>query len=348
MQNQVALIVGQGLAGTLLSFRLKQRGISHLVIDQGIKTNATQAAAGLVNPITGRYFTKTWLFEKLLASLDPCYDELGELLDETFKKNIVIWRALNSIAQENQWAQRMSDPIYEGYFSHVGSIKNQLPYFSNDLPYVQINHARKVDIGLLMKKYRQHLSANSQLLEEPFNYDNLHWTNNSWHYKGNAYSVVFFAEGYQAIHNPFFNYLPFKPAKGEALITKTNVVEDIAIKNNLFLAKETNGHFWSGGGYDWVTEDPSPTTKFREDYKSKLEAWLNHDFEIVDHKAGIRPCVKDRKPFLGEHPEQKKLYIFNGLGTKGTSLGPYFSEQLVAHIFENTSITPEVDILRFS
>ncbi len=348
MHNHPVLIVGQGLAGTLLSYRLAQRKKEHKIIDQGVSRNATQAAAGLVNPITGRYFTKSWMFEDLLSSLDPCYENLEKLLKTKFKKNIVIWRALNSIAQENQWALRMSDPLYEGYFSHVGSINKQLPYFKGDLPYVQINHARKVDIRNLMLTYRAYLKNKDQLIEKSFNYKQLHWEKNTWQYQNQRYSAVFFAEGYQAIHNPYFNYLPFKPAKGEALFTKTQVKEDIAIKNHLFLAKETNGTFWSGGGYEWNIDDPKPTPKFKKDYMGKLKAWLKEDFEVMDHKAGIRPCVKDRKPFLGEHPNKKKLYIFNGLGTKGTSLGPYFSNHLLDHIYDNKPLRPEVDILRFS
>ena len=51
---------------------------------------------------------------------------------------------------------------------------------------------------------------------------------------------------------------------------------------------------------------------------------------------------------LGEHPKQKNLIIFNGLGTKGVSLAPYFSSQLANWLEGNGEIMPEVNIKRFN
>ncbi len=52
------LIVGQGLAGSLLAWELMQRGAKVLIVDNGMP-NASQVAAGLINPITGMRFAKT-------------------------------------------------------------------------------------------------------------------------------------------------------------------------------------------------------------------------------------------------------------------------------------------------
>jgi len=52
------LIVGQGLAGSLLAWELIQRGCSVLVVDKG-EENASQVAAGLINPVTGIRFVKS-------------------------------------------------------------------------------------------------------------------------------------------------------------------------------------------------------------------------------------------------------------------------------------------------
>ena len=54
------LIVGQGLAGTVLSYQLLKNGIPHKVLDDGHLSAATLAAAGLINPITGRRYVKSW------------------------------------------------------------------------------------------------------------------------------------------------------------------------------------------------------------------------------------------------------------------------------------------------
>ena len=51
------LIIGQGLAGSLLAWELIQRRCSVVVVDNG-NENASQIAAGLINPITGMRFVK--------------------------------------------------------------------------------------------------------------------------------------------------------------------------------------------------------------------------------------------------------------------------------------------------
>jgi glycine oxidase len=61
----------------------------------------------------------------------------------------------------------------------------------------------------------------------------------------------------------------------------------------------------------------------------------------------VRPTVKDRRPLLGIHPEYNQLAVFNGLGTKGVMLAPYFANKLVNLILKNEPLPNEVNINRF-
>ena len=70
--------------------------------------------------------------------------------------------------------------------------------------------------------------------------------------------------------------------------------------------------------------------------------------EVVDQQAAIRPNVADRRPLLGRHPEHERLFLFNGMGSKGVMLAPYFAKQLVGHIYTNGPIEPEADLNRFA
>ena len=53
------LVIGQGIAGTWLSYFLLKQGKSVLVIDQWDEHSASHVASGIINPITGRNFVKT-------------------------------------------------------------------------------------------------------------------------------------------------------------------------------------------------------------------------------------------------------------------------------------------------
>ena len=69
-------------------------------------------------------------------------------------------------------------------------------------------------------------------------------------------------------------------------------------------------------------------------------------FEVVDHLAGIRPTVFDRRPFIGLHQQQTQIGIFNGLGTKGASLGPFWAAKFVEFLLDGNPLEELVDIQR--
>ena len=80
---------------------------------------------------------------------------------------------------------------------------------------------------------------------------------------------------------------------------------------------------------------------------NKIEQILDEEYDVISEKAGVRPTVRDRKPFLGEHPKHKKLAIFNGLGTRGVIQGPYLSAQFSNFLTASQKISHSVDIQRF-
>ncbi|MFZ9412615.1 MAG: FAD-dependent oxidoreductase, partial [Opitutales bacterium] len=62
------MIVGQGLAGSLLAQELRRRGRKVHVVDDGWKSASSQVAAGLMTPLTGRRFTLTKDYPELFAA----------------------------------------------------------------------------------------------------------------------------------------------------------------------------------------------------------------------------------------------------------------------------------------
>ena len=70
-------------------------------------------------------------------------------------------------------------------------------------------------------------------------------------------------------------------------------------------------------------------------------------YKIVDQEAGIRPATLDRRPFLGVHPEFERLLMFNGFGTKGVSLMPYFSVKFCDFLSNDKELPEEVNINRY-
>jgi len=65
------LIIGQGLAGSAMGYRLIQEGKKVILIDQPERNQSSRVAAGLFNPVTGRKMVKTWKGELLFPEIIP-------------------------------------------------------------------------------------------------------------------------------------------------------------------------------------------------------------------------------------------------------------------------------------
>ena len=76
------IIVGQGLAGTFLSYFLRQKGYNLLVVDNAYEGCSSMVAAGIINPITGRQFNKSWLIDDILPFAIDTYRKLETLLNQ--------------------------------------------------------------------------------------------------------------------------------------------------------------------------------------------------------------------------------------------------------------------------
>ncbi len=88
------MIVGQGIAGSLLAWELLERGLRVVIFDDGYKSSSSKVAAGLMNPITGMRLVKSWEVNKFLGLAKSYYINLDERLNFNFFKEREILRII--------------------------------------------------------------------------------------------------------------------------------------------------------------------------------------------------------------------------------------------------------------
>ena len=344
------LIVGQGLAGSLLAHQLLKRNKTLMLVDQGHELSSTKLAAGIVNPITGRRFQKSWMFDIFFPFAKTFYHEMEDLFGQQFFYEQPILKALYTIREENDWLSKSENPQFENYLKNI-STKNSFTGKVNEvLAVAETGRAGQVDIGLLIRKFRTAFLNEELLLEEAFDFDELKFETEKEgiHYKNIRAKKIIFCEGFQCIYNPYFQYLPFELAKGEVLLVKIPHADFTEIyKDKVYIIPLPNGLHWVGATYDWNFESTHPTQEGKSILLEKLQSVLQIPFELVEQLAAIRPTVMDRRPLLGIHPDHPQLCIFNGFGTKGASMIPYWSNEFVKLLLENKPLIEEVDIQRF-
>lgn len=341
-KNVEFLIVGQGIAGTVIAFHLLQKGVSFHLVDEVQEMSSSRVAGGLINPITGRKMSKSWLFDDLKASAYPFYRDLEDFLQKKFLFEIPIYRILNNIAEVNDWEARRGDLAYSNYMS--GVTKNTNPAIKAPFGYGEILNGGWIDSRLLVNEFRNYLLKNDLVSTSHFDYEDL--KENSW--KDIQFSNVIFCEGYKGKDNPFFPELALAGAKGEVLhIHAPQLNTQEIINKNMLLIPLGNDEYKVGATFEHHSFE-GISEKGRLELEEKLHTVTDTPYEIEKQLAGIRPTVKDRRPILGQSVKQPNYYIFNGLGTKGISLAPYFAKQLLDFIFFQEPLMKEVNWLRFT
>lgn len=337
------LIVGQGLAGTWLSYFLLQQSKSITVIDDFDANVASRVASGVINPFTGKRLVKSWLIDTLLPFAHNSYRSMEELLQVSFyePKNI-IW-VLNTIQELNDFCALQLEDNYKHFIKSIDKTTNCVG-IKNAIGYALVQGAAMVNMPLFLNSYRNYLQNNNLLQTAKFNYNQLQPTLNSFTYNKQQYKNVVFCEGAKAIQNPFFNNLPFTFAKGEVLLIKAPKLNlnNQMLKGKVFITPYKPNIYWVGSTYTWNDLSNTPSAEQKQFLLSQLQKHINTDFEVINHIAAIRPTIKDRRPILGEHPIYNNLFIFNGLGTKGVSLSPFFANCLVNFIENKIALPKEV------
>jgi glycine/D-amino acid oxidase-like deaminating enzyme len=342
------LIIGQGICGTMLSWFLHKEGKSFIVIDDAKNDTSSKVAAGIINPVTGRRYVTTWMIEELIEFARQTYDEMGRLLDDQFIVEKSIIDFFPTAQMRNAFVERVTE---ENIFLHSYPDQNHFnDTFNYDFGCGEIKPALIVHLQLLLPLWRKKLEEKNVLLSEEFNIQELKISGGSVRYKDIEAEKVIFCNGVWGTDNPWFRLLPFAPNKGEALIIECNEIEHNHIfKKGLTLAplREIN-QYWVGSSYQWEFADDQPTQQFYDHATGVLNAWLKKPYKVLSHKAAVRPATIERRPFVGFHPQFPQIGILNGMGTKGTSLAPYFAHQLTQYLVYDFPISEEADVKRFT
>ena len=341
------IIVGQGIAGTSIAMRLLNLGKKILIIDAEKGQNASLVSSGIINPVTGRHFVKSWMINDLLQSALSFYTDLETTLNVDIINAVPVLRGLHSPGDENQWFVQKAKKDHDRYFGEITTDAVLRAHFKNDIAFGQVKHSYLVNMSTLIKAARNHFRQMKIYLQDTVTMDDIIMGSNiQW--KDYTASAIIFAEGWRVINNPFFQYLPFSPSKGEVFICNLdNYNIDAIVKNKKFILPLSNGTWWVGSTNEWNVVDEKANPDRQNELQRYLETYFNRPYEIVEKRTGIRPATKRRRPIIGRHPNYSNVYLFNGLGTKGVSLAPYWSGRLISLITRNDKIDPEVDLQQY-
>lgn len=340
------IIVGGGLAGIAFAETALQNNKTVMVYNDQSQISSV-VAAGLYNPVILKRFTQVWQANEQLELLQEFYAKIEAKLQFQCNHAVSLLRIFHSIEEQNNWFTASDKPKLSDYLS-TELVEAKYPCVNSPLGFGEVLHCGYVDTELLLKTYHDYLKGIHSLSENTFNHHELQFTDNGIQYQNTKAKHIIFAEGYGMHANPFFSGLPLDGAKGELLLIKApNLDLDVVVKAELFVLPLGNDIYKVGATYNWDDKTNTSTDEAKRELLAGLKEIINCDFEIIDHLAGIRPTVKDRRPMIGTHPKFRNMHLLNGMGTRGVMLAPAMSQMLYHKIENGIEIDPHVSLNRF-
>jgi glycine oxidase len=319
-----------------------------VVFNDPDQIKSSDVAAGLINPVVFRRMTKSWLVDDAFPQMETTYRGLEELLHEQLYFPGRMLKILNEDGA-SFWKEKIFANQLEDYLEVEPNLNFRNFGLSNTFSFGCVNKSGRLDIQKLIFSFFEFLNQQNSIRNEKLAYEKLVFQPDSVSYKNITAKKIIFCEGSAASQNPFFKNLKFKHSKGEVLELKNPVLNlTEIIRGEVFVMPVGEDRYKVGATYIWDELNEKITDSARDELLVKLRNIISTHFEVLNQKAGIRPTMHDRKPVIGLIPDNVQIGIFNGLGSKGVLLGPYFAKQFVSFLIENsTYIHPEANINRY-
>lgn len=342
LSKQRFLVVGLGLAGTLISYLLKREGAAVRVINRSDEQSASRVAAGMWNPLSFRRAVPTWMADTMIAHIHQLYPDLETELAVRFFHPRKIIRYFPNEDYQNQWGLQAQKPEVARYLLEGEGKQLALKVLPEGVNedanfYGVVGEAGYVDLPKMMDAWKQRLMDEGCYREGSYQEEDRQ--------EGEQ---VIFANGVGALeHLPELDDI-LRKNKGEVLTLKTDWEGDTILNNGKWLLPLENGLCRLGASYDWRSSELVKSDEVKGFLLEKLSHLLpEKSHEIVKHEVGLRPTTKDRRPLVGALPNREGTYLFNGLGTRGVLIGPYCAQQLVEHLKTGAPLPEDIVASRF-
>ncbi len=341
------IILGQGIAGTSLAWCLRWAGSRFLVVDRQEAVTSSRIAAGLVTPITGQKLIKSWRFDEFWPTAIEFYRRVQqETKTQLFARRSMVRLFANDVDAAT-FQRRWDAGEYFGIVSQSVRLVNE-KWFDNPSGGFEMSEGGQLDVPGYLDASRRIFADEGAFLTSDvdvsrdlrIDHDGVVIPN-----LGVRSKTLVCCQGFEAINNPWFRDVQFKPAKGEILTLRIpSLKESRVVHNGVWLVPYSGELFKAGSTYDWKTLDCACTENGRNEIVKKLSSFLRLPFEVVAHEAGVRPIHRNQYPILGRLPAEPRIACFNGLGSKGVLHAPYFADQMARMLMEGRQVDSTVDL----
>lgn len=339
MKHFKYIIVGQGIAGTVLSMRMQEARVQHLVVDNPLLSRSSKIAAGLANPIVLKRLKWVKDAELFMPPLSAFYKGWEARLQTNFWHGITLQHIFHDIAELNHWMEKSDAPHFK---KHLGAIeKNTAPHISAPHGMGKLENIGWLNTAPFIEQYREYLIANNQFLALQTGEE----LSEALKKAGISADTTIYCTGH--LLRKQFPALAkcFTPTRGEVMVVKNTELNQ-AWHKAIFALPLGNGRAKIGATYAHDDLRDITSNKGSSFLLEKLKQFYTGPYAIETHQGGVRPNIADRKPIMGQIAP--RVYTFNGMGSRGVLMAPYLSQVMLSHLEDGQALPARWALSRFT
>ena len=296
------LIVGQGLAGTLLAWALERAGRKFVLVDAGHGESASRVGAGLVNPVTGERWTTAPGWAEKASEARAVYREIEQA-----------WglRLVSELRIRREWRSEAEAALVRGKVER-GELAPWVTSTALEAGAAWTAGAWRVDLPALIAAGRVRWTEQGCLREARVDAaEAAAWP-----------GPVLWCLGAAETGVP-----ELKPVGGETLELAVEAPadatwrEDVVRHDGVWVLPVGRERVWAGASF--VRDEAERLARreaLRESVRRQLADVAWREIAVL---AGRRMTSPDREPRSGWLPGREgREGVLNGLGSKGTLLAP--------------------------
>lgn len=342
--NLDVIVIGGGLAGALTAFRFVSRGRGVCLVDDGRLDAGTRVAAGVINPISGQRLAMPKFYEAWLPETIAAYRELEVITGRVLIKRFPAVRIFQDAVERDVWIRRSAAPVYRQVVGRMfpGSPLGRrfhAPHGAGEVLGVWV-----VDMSGVVEACLESRNLDVVRVDEHVGWNDVTRRDGLWHWGEVAAPWIVWCDGPNVLSSPFAREIPWEVSVGEILkIRVPGLPEDHVVFGAKYLVPVGGERFLVGATYDRSRSCARPSEAGREELVAVLDEWLQAEWTVEAHQAGMRVNTRRRAPLAGVYDENRKIALLNGLGSRGALCAPVLAERLVRKVETGEPMPTEVD-----
>jgi glycine/D-amino acid oxidase-like deaminating enzyme len=351
-RSQSTLILGQGLAGSVLAWQLHWQSEAVILVNSPRIPRASAVAAGLMMPVSGKKFTLHPDFSSRLQQAESFYRRVENSLGTNICRKISIFRRFLTQGERDFFLGERYESVKELV---------QLVPGTDSGPTGFLMQGARLNVPVFLKRTEQFFREHHCYVDSDVNPETdvvvgerqveirpLNLT---------ADRIVF-CQGAAGQGNPWFPGVPDQPLRGEILtIQRTSGLEyDVSLGEFWLTPVHANediqdelsagNRFLLGATYDRTNVTAGTTDAGRDELLSALPGLVDGPWEVLEHRSGIRAGTRRREVVAGFHSKHRHVGIVNGLGSYGSLLAPMAVQKLLNEPATRTSSSTNSSVNR--